>query len=131
MSTTVLFSDGDLVLNEFTGQPYMISGADKGVQDVIFSLQARPPYGAGFHDRFGVVPRSPAAFSAELTQAARASMERLQAAQLRYKPEVYTPDERIVSIDTVRARVLPDDPTSYEFFVRVRLGPSRVLQVIV
>lgn len=126
MSTTVLFSRGDLVLNEFTGQPYMISGPDKGVQDVLFSFTAQAPYGAGISARFGQVPRSGAAFAAELTEEARAAFERLQARQIQYQAEAYTPDERVVSIDSVYAEQVPERPTDYRFFVRVSLGETRI-----
>jgi hypothetical protein len=122
MSTTVLFSKGDLVLNEATRQPYMISGSDKGVQDVLFSFTAQDPYGAGFSARFGRVPRSGPDFAAELTQSAREAFERLQQRQRRFKPEAYTPDELVVSIDSVFAQQDPNNPTDYRFFVRVSLG---------
>lgn len=124
MSTTTLFSRGDFIIDESSGRPIMISGSDKGVQDVLFSFTAQAPYGAGISARFGQVPRSGAAFSAELTEEARAAFERLQAAQVQYQAEAYTPDERVVSIDSVYAEQVPSRPTDYRFFVRVSLGET-------
>ena len=131
MSTTVLFSKGDLVLNEATRQPYMISGRSKGVQDIIFTLQAREPYGAGFRDRFGIVPESGPAFAADLTFAAREVIENLQLEQGQYQAEAYTADELVDRINAVRVVQVPDDPTTYRFLVRVQLGTLPVIQVAI